>query len=383
MSHPPNIEGYCAAGFEPVREALEKNLRDPDELGQAVSIHVEGRPVVDLWGGHRDRERTLPWTEDTWACFFSVGKPIVALACAGALREAGIGLATPVAALWPSYAQAGKALTTVDHVLSHLAGIPGAFAAQPGDAYDWQAMINAIERQAPMWPVGSQGCYHTFTYGHLVGELARIVTGKRIGALVNERIAAPLGLELGFGLSPEQQSRCADVSITHGDPLLGAIRDPTTLIGRCWQALPLASGQEDFNSAPCRAAEMPSFNGHGTARALAKLYSTLSLALDERGETPLFPSGLLRELTQERWSAVDALGLGNRMARGFRLTNDYSPFNRGPRAFGHSGIGGALAFADPDHGLGFGFVTNRLAPGPGSSPYPMRLVDAMRIAMSR
>ena len=383
MSGAPRIEGWCAAGFEVMREALAENLRDPQEIGQAVSVYLDGEAIVDLWGGYRDAQRTDPWAEDTWACFFSVGKPIAALAAANALADAGVSFEQRVADLWPDYAQAGKAQTTIDQVFSHLASVPGAFAAVPGDAYDWDAMIGAIEHQAPLWPIGSRGCYHTFTYGHLVGELARRATGKPIGALVRERIAAPLTLELGFGLSPEAQLRCADVQITPDDPLLGAIRDSTTLIGRCWQALPLASGEEDFNSVRCREALMPSFNGHGTARALAKLYSALSLALDERPGEHAFSPTLLRALTEEQWSGTDALGLHNRMGRGFRLSNDYSPFNHGPRAFGHSGIGGALAFGDPDQGLGFGFVTNRLAPGPGASPNATRLVNALITATSK
>ena len=127
---------------------------------------------------------------------------------------------------------------------------------------------------------------------------------------------------------------------------------------------------------------MPSFNGHGTARALATLYSSLAMSLsDDAREQPFSPS-LVRMLTAEQWSGTDPLGLNNRMARGFRLANQFSPFNGGERAFGHGGIGGALGFADPDRGLGFGYVTNRLAPGPGASPYAMRLVAALERTQS-
>ncbi|MGK0171173.1 MAG: CubicO group peptidase (beta-lactamase class C family) [Gammaproteobacteria bacterium] len=372
------IDGWCAPKFLDVRRAFEENLRDPLEHGEAVCVVIDGETVVDLWGGTRDHERKKPWTADTWACFFSVGKPIAALALAQVMREEKIGLATPVIEVWPEYGAAGKSGTTFDHVLSHLAGIPGAFAATRGTAYEWADMINAIEAQAPLWPVGTQGCYHTFTYGHIVGELAFRLSGKTIGTLVQERIVGPLEIELGFGLDADTQRRCAHVSMTPGDPLLEAIQDPETLIGRCWAALPLGPGEEDFNSSRCRAAQMPSFNGHGTARGLAKLYSSLALAHSEYGPEQPFPGELIREMTQEQWHHVDALGLNNRMARGFRLKNAYAPFNGAPKAFGHSGIGGALAFGDPELRLGFGFITNRLASGPGASPYATRLAEAVR-----
>ncbi len=374
------IHGYCAPRFNAVRDALAENLADPVEIGEAVTIMVAGDIVVDLWGGYRDSERTQPWVEDTLACMFSVGKPVAALPLLRLVDAGQVDLRDRVANYWPEYAVAGKEETTVDDILSHLAGIPGVTNVPRGSAYDWDVMIRGIEGQAPLWAPGTTGCYHTFTYGHLVGELTRRVTGKPIGQVVREDIADPLDIDLTFGLDADQLSRCANVSATPGDPLLAAIQNPATLIGKCWSALPFGDGEEDFNSPVFRTSEMPAFNGHATARALARLYTNLA-GVETARESLLLSDQGRDMMTAERWHAVDPLGLNNRMARGVRLSNTYSPFNGNPRAFGHSGIGGAVAFADPDAQIGFGFITNRLVPGPGASPYAQRLIDALKAAV--
>lgn len=238
------IHGYCAPRFNAVRDALAENLADPVEIGEAVTIMVAGDIVVDLWGGYRDSERTQPWVEDTLACMFSVGKPVAALPLLRLVDAGQVDLRDRVANYWPEYAVAGKEETTVDDILSHLAGIPGVTNVPRGSAYDWDVMIRGIEGQAPLWAPGTTGCYHTFTYGHLVGELTRRVTGKPIGQVVREDIADPLDIDLTFGLDADQLSRCANVSATPGDPLLAAIQNPATLIGKCWSALPLGEDNQ-------------------------------------------------------------------------------------------------------------------------------------------
>ena len=148
----------------------------------------------------------------------------------------------------------------------------------------------------------------------------------------------------------------------------------------CIRDRPFGEGEEDFNTDAFRTSVMPAFNGHATARALAALYTNLAgVAMPDA--PPLLSENGRAIMTTERWHAVDALGLNNRMARGVRLSNGYSPFNGNPRSFGHGGIGGAVAFADPDAQIGFGFVTNRLVPGPGVSPYAQRLIDALRVSL--
>lgn len=371
-----DLAGHCHAAFGAVAAALAENLADPAEIGQAVAVTLAGEVVVDLWGGYCDPARSRPWAEDTLVCVFSVGKPIAALPLLMLLDEERVGLHDAVTSYWPEYGQAGKHATTIRHVLSHMAGIPGAIGAARDSAYDWPSMVTAVERQTPLWPPGENGCYHTFTYGYLVGEIARRVTGREIGELVAERLAAPLDLEIAFGLDRTQQARCADVVWSEDDPLITAICDPETLIGRCWAALPLGPGEEDFNSSRFRSAQMPSFNGHATVRSLARLFAALANGGEIDG-TRLLSAEMVETATTVQWQGVDALGLNGRFGLGFRRSNAYAPFTGNDRAFGHTGIGGALAFADPDLQLSFAFAPNRLAPGPGQSKPAKRLVDAV------
>lgn len=374
------VDGSTSRRFERLREVLASNLSHPSERGQAVCVVIDGETVVDLWGGYMDHACERPWKADTMACIFSIGKTLVAMTLADLIARGDLALDDRVIDYWPEYGQMGKAATTVDHLLSHRAGVPGAFGAPPGSAYDWHAMVRAIEQQAPMWPPGRTGCYHTFTYGHLGGALARRITGLPIEALVESRIATPLGLELGFGLDERTQSCVADISTSPNDKFLASMRNPQTLMGRCWAALPLGPDQEDFNRPQFRSAVMPACNGHATARALAQLFCSLAMAKGRRGPPQLISASTADLLTEEQWSGVDALGLPHRMARGLRLKFRSSRFNGGERSFGLSALGGGLAFGDPDLGLGFGFVTNHLAAG--ASPFSARLVAAVNDSLA-
>ena len=175
------IEGTCDPAFAAVREAFEENFRAGDEVGASVAVYIDGEPVVDLWGGHQDVARTKPWEQDTIVCMMSVAKGVSAL-CAHMLVDRGLlNLDERVATYWPEFAQNGKENVLVRWILDHRAGVPVCDAAQPGDLYDFDAIVRAIEVQEPLWPPGTQPCYHTLTMGHMVGELVRRITGKSIG----------------------------------------------------------------------------------------------------------------------------------------------------------------------------------------------------------
>jgi len=370
------VHGHCDPAFRAVREALEQNLADPDEIGEAVSVVVDGKTVVDLWGGYRDVARSKPWNHETIVCVFSAAKPIGALAVLMLIERGQIELDAPVTRYWPEFGQAGKDHVTVRQLLGHFAGIPGAFAAVPGDAYDWQRMIQALEIQAPLWPPGTQGCYHTFSYGYLCGELVRRVTGKSLGKFVQDEIAGPLKVDLHIGLSPEQQKRCAEVFETPNSPFGMALRDPTVLLGKCWIPLPIADGTENWNTPLYRSSEMPSGNAHGSARALATIYGALARG-GELGGVHLLEQPTVATMLTEQWSTTDPLGLTSRMALGFMLHHPaLAAYNDNPHSFGHIGLGGVFGFGDPDAKLGFGFVTNRMAPVTDLGPYGGRLAAA-------
>ena len=375
----PLVDGICDPRFKTVREALAQNLSEGDEIGEAVSVVINGKSVVDLWGGYKDRTRGQPWERDTLVCMFSVGKPVAILAILMLADRGAVDLHKPVTQYWPEFGQAGKDKITVEQLLSHLAAIPGAFSARKGDAYDGLRMARAIELQEPLWEPGTQGCYHTFTMGYLCGELVRRVTGRTLGQFVREQISRPFDIDFHFGLSTTEQQRCAAIYETAGCPFMDTIRDPATLLGKCWIPLPLVDHEEDFNSELYRATEMASFNGHGTARGMARLFSALACG-GKAGGAELLSRAMIQDAVTERWHQTDALGLPCRMSMGFMLRNDALPYNDNPRSFGHIGLGGALAFGDPDAKLGFSFCGNRMATiGIGS--YVRGLLDATMAAV--
>ena len=368
------IFATCDAAFTPVRDALQENFASGDEAGEAVAVWAGGSSVVDLWAGHRDAARRLPWQDDTIACMFSVGKPFAIFALLMLAERGEIDLDDPVTKYWPEYGQAGKETTAVRHIVIHMAGLPGVLGAKPGDAYDWDAMVRAIENEAPISVPGEEGCYHSFTLGHLTGELVRRVSGKSIGCFVHDEIFEPLGGGFYFGLGEAELARCADIVHPDPDPWTEMFLDLETLNGRYWRPLPLNAG-EDFNTDKFRRLEMPAYNGHGNARAVARFYA----ALVNDGEIDgvrLIQKGAMDWIAREQWAGLDAVGLDVRMSYGFMLNNDFAKLNDNPDSFGHLGVGGALGFADLAKKLAFSFCPNRIAPEIGLGPYARRLIDA-------
>ena len=206
------IEGFCDPRFQGVRDAFAENFERRNEYGAAVSVYLEGIPVVDLWGGHADRERSRPWTRDTIANLFSTTKGLSAI-CAHRLVDQGLlDLDSPVALYWPEFAQAGKDHIRVRQLLNHRAGLPAIHRPLPDAAmFDWSAMTTALAAEEPWWIPGTRHGYHAITYGWLVGEVVRRVTGKTLGRYFHDEIAAPLGLDLHIGLDAKEDSRCASM----------------------------------------------------------------------------------------------------------------------------------------------------------------------------
>jgi CubicO group peptidase (beta-lactamase class C family) len=230
MSSGKSAHGHCAPGFEAIGAAFERNMEDGD-IGAAFALYRRGELQVDLWAGHCSPERSLPWSADTLVCMFSVGKPVAITAVLMLADRGQIELDRPVSDYWPEYANNGKQATTVRHIVTHMAGLPGVENLPGGMAYDWQAMIAQIEQAPPYSPPGRVGCYHTFSMGHLVGELVRRVTGRSIERFVREEINQPLGIECLFGMTPAEIKRCADIVHPHNDPWTDMVSDKQTLLG--------------------------------------------------------------------------------------------------------------------------------------------------------
>jgi CubicO group peptidase (beta-lactamase class C family) len=365
------VHGHCEPGFQPVRVALTEVLTSGAEVGAALAVIVDGHAVVDLWGGHADAARTRPWQPDTLVNLYSIGKAVSAV-CALRLAEAGaLDLDTPVAAYWPEFAQAGKARIPLRYLLTHQAALPAVARPLPPEAWhERDVMTAALAAQAPWWEPGAGHGYHVNTQGFLIGEVIRRVTGTTLGAYLREQIAGPAGIDFHIGLDADVDARCAEVVPAPPSPEGEELRrrlsvDPGTVTGldlmrvNAYRNPPGLSGIGVVNTRAWRAAEVPSTNGHGTARAVARLYSALAGDGTLAGVHVLAPATIARATEEQVYGEDIVLQRPTRYGLGFQLTMGERPLGPGPRAFGHFGAGGSLGFADPDTRLAFGYAMNQ------------------------
>jgi len=376
------LQGQCDARFKRVREVFEASFASGAELGAGLTIYLEGRPVLDLWGGFTDESKARPWQRDTLANVYSTTKGITAL-CAHQLIERGeIELDAPVARYWPEFARAGKETLPVRFLLSHQAGLAGiAEPLQATDLFDWKRMTGALEAQAPWWEPGTAHGYHALTYGWLVGEVIRRVTGMSVGRYVREHVAAPLGAEFWIGLPEELDARTASLvqgPIATGGPNLMelAAQDPNGLVAKVFGNPPIFALSP--NSREWRAAELPAANGHTTAHALARIYGALGNGGELDGTRVLGRAAIDAARVQQAYGRDLVLPLVTKTALGFMLGPPEEPLGPNPRSFGHGGAGGSLGMADPEAKLGFGYVMNLMHTGVWLvDPRPHALLDAL------
>ena len=340
-------------------------------MGAALAVYVDGRDVIDLWGGHADGARARPWQRDTIVNLYSVGKAIAAV-CVLRLVEAGrLELDAPVARYWPEFAQGGKARLPVRYLLTHQAGLPAIARPLPSGAWRrWDTMTEALAAQAPWWAPGEGHGYHVNSQGFLIGEVVRRVTGKTLGTYLRETFAGPAGVDFFIGVGPELDARCAELVPRPATPedeelgrRLGA--DPATLTDlplmrlNAYRNPPDVSGTGVVNTRQWRAAEVPSTNGHGNARGVARLYSALAGDGSLDGVHVLSPETVARAIEPEVDGEDIVLQRPTRFGLGFQLAMPERPLGPNRRAFGHFGAGGSLGFADPDAHVAFGYVMNQ------------------------
>lgn len=239
-----HIDGSCDPAFSHVREAFSENFRRRGEIGAAVCVYKDGHKVVDLWGGIANPETGTPWREDTISCMMSVGKSMAALALLMLVDRREVDLDTPVAGYWPEFAQNDKEAVTVRTLMSGLAGLIYADAAPDGAAYDWNVMCSALAAQKPEWVPGTQGAYHSLTFGYLLGEIVRRVDGRMIDQFFREEIARPLGIDYGFGVAEADLPRVATIIPNPGSVTLSQTQDITTKLGRAWRVRPKSADRK-------------------------------------------------------------------------------------------------------------------------------------------
>ena len=381
------IQGTCSPRFVRVREVFAENFRSRDEIGAAVALTVDGEPVLDLWAGHADLARERPWQRDTIVNVYSTTKGLTALCLHRLVDEGKVDLDAPVARYWPEFAAEGKDELPVRHLLGHRSGLAAVRDVLPADSlYDWDAMVAALAAERPWWTPGSTHGYHAVTFGWLVGEVVRRVTGKGLGTYFRESIAEPLGMDFHIGLPDSEHARVAEMSQPSipepgMDALLLAmaiLSDPEGLAARAFANPPaLVRGP---NVPEWRRAEIPGANGHGDARSLARVYGALARGGSQDGVHVLSPASIARCHTELSHGVDLVLQTSTRFGHGFMLSQpgvEGGTFGPGARAFGHPGMGGSVGFADPDARIGFGYVMNRMGPHILLDPRATALIDAV------
>ncbi|MEU8030317.1 serine hydrolase domain-containing protein [Streptomyces sp. NPDC049099] len=386
-----DVNGTVAEGFEPVREAFAANFALLGERGAAVAVYRDGHRVVDLWAGTRDVDGAAPWEPGTAQIVRSATKGVAAAALLLLHQRGELDLDAPVGAYWPEYKAAGKERTLVRHLLAHRAGVPVLDRPlTPAEAADPDLGAAAVAAQAPVWEPGTDHGYHAQTYSWLTGELIRRITGRPAGAWIADEIAGPVGADLWLGLPESEHARVGRVGPAEAPEAVGGLKtrpkravaeayaDPDSLTRRAFAAItPLP----DENDAAYRAAALPASNGIATADGLARFYA--SLIGDVDGGIRLFTpeTGALAR-TEQSAGPDRVLVVGTRFGLGHMLHGAASPL-LSPGSFGHPGRGGALAFADPETGIAFGYVTNGFRKSVTADPRAQALVRAVRAALAQ
>lgn len=389
------VHGRCDPLFARVRDAFEANFTERDDVGAAVAVWVEGDLVVDLWGGHTDAAARRPWRRDTLASVFSGSKGLTST-CIHLLADRGeLDLYAPVAAYWPEFAQAGKQEITVAMVLSHRSGVIGpSTPLHWSDTTDWDAVCAQLAAAEPWWPPGAAQGYHMVSFGFILGELVRRVTGRTLGQYLRTEIAEPLGIDVHIGLPAAEHHRCADmVGKPHIRDVLAAgdaPAMPVSLADHPKAGLSVAMGyipDDELGSHALmrwRRNEFPATNAHVSAIGMATFYNALA-------QGKLLSSEHLDLVRMCQGGNDTDLVLGSRVADhgwglGYML-NQRRVAGPNPRSFGHGGSGGSFAFADLEHRIGYAYVMNRFdATKCNADPRSLALSDevyaALRVAQN-
>ena len=372
MSEAP-VHGHIDPAFSRVREAFEANFVEAREVGASVCVEIDGKRVVDLWGGWADRARTRPWRPDTLANVWSTTKGFASLCIAMLVDRGRIAYDQSVASVWPEFAAAGKERLTIAEVLSHQGGLSGATTRLAEQDYaDHDRMARLLAAQAPMFATGQSG-YHAITHGFLTGEIVRRATGRTLGQYFAETVAAPLGADAWIGLPESEDARaCEMIPAPESPPTFQLPPHPAARAALANPPLDAATPNRRW----WRAAEIPSANSQANARAIARIYGMLASGGETGGRRYLSPA-TIDDATRERVDSTDlVLGFPMRWGAGFAL-NDGILYGPNRRAYGHSGWGGSFGCADPDAKIAIGYAMNQMYANLRGDPRSLALIDAV------
>ncbi|MBN1191294.1 MAG: beta-lactamase family protein [Dehalococcoidales bacterium] len=365
MTETVEIKGYCDPRFTAVKEAFRKNFESGLEMGASFAATIDGKFVVDIWAGYADAAGTCPWEQDTITNVYSTTKVMISI-CALILIDRGqLDPGAPVAKYWPEFAQNGKENIPVSYLLSHQAGLACINEPIPPEAlYDWNRIIGLLEKQKPAWEPGKHSGYHVYTFGFLVGELIRRISGKTPRTFFREEVAEPLKADFHIGLPAEDDYRVAELIpppvLKPGNP--GYVKmDPESLTWKAWTN-PMLNPAITRERA-WRDAEIPAVNGYGNARSVARIAAVVACGGGLEG-VRLIGMPTIEKAITEQISGIDLImGLPLRFGLGFGLNSKEKLLGPNPRTCFWGGLGGSSMVMDLDAGISWGYVMNKMAPG--------------------
>ena len=380
------VQGFVADKFSRVRDAFEENFTSGADVGASCCATVEGETVVDLWGGFADEAKTRPWEKDTIINVYSTTKTMTALTALLLADRGELDFDAPVARYWPEFAANGKERIKVSQVMSHSSGLSG--WREPvttiEDLYDWEKMTSLLAAQAPLWEPGTAPGYHTITFGFLIGEVVRRITGRTLGTVFREEIAEPLGADFHIGLPASEDSRVAELvpivlsSQNAGKFELSEVQQLTLM--NLPREFPWAGSTAVANTRAWRSAEIPAVNGQGNARSVAEIHCILANGGVAKGKRFMSEAGCRKALEQqiEGSDLVMSHLPPARFGMGFALPGPLLELELpNPNTIHWGGGGCSWIFIDMDARTTFAYVANKIDRRPMSDPRPFRTMQAL------
>jgi len=371
------IKGFCDEQFTSVKEAFKLNFAEGLEVGASFAATLNGKFIINIWGGHADAAQTLPWEENTIVNVYSTTKVMTAI-CTLMLVDRGLlDLDAPVAKYWPEFAQNGKEKLPVRFLLSHTSGLSGwEKKITVEDLYDWDKVANLLAAQKPWWEPGTKSGYHSSTFGNLLGELVRRITGKTIGTFFKEEVAEPLKADFHIGLPEEFDYRVGELippppmNINQNSKI-----DPNSIAFKT--GLNPLMNPEETKTRAWRAAELPADNGHCNARALARITSAIACGGEVDGVRLMSMDTIEKALEEQSYGTDLVLMVPIRFGLGFGLQNKERPIGPNQNVLYWGGWGGSVSIMDLDAKLSIAYVMNKMVTTTIGDPRSTRLIEAL------
>jgi len=367
MASSVDIGGFCNPQFERVKQVFEENFEQDEELGASLAVFVEGEPAVDIWGGFVDRKQTLPWQEDTITLVFSTSKILLNICILMLIDRGLLNIDDPITTWWPEFGQGGKDAVTLKHVMTHQSEVPGfKEPVAPEVAADFDRVIRTIEQEPAWGEVGTRYFYHPVTYGYILGELVRRVTGDSFDIFYQKELQQPLALDFHFGLTDESEARAAQVVFKPGE------REMPPLMQQAFNSF----GQLKFNTQEIKRALIPAANGYGNARSIATAGSLLAMDGVQNGKQ-LLSSETIDLAVTVHYDGLNLMGETMQVGLGFGLpSSDYNIMGEG--TFGWGGMGGSVCFMNREKRFSIAYAMNLCGARWDDEKRFLRLAEAFR-----